>query len=181
MAKKKDRERFLTEFLKVLPSFLRSAGGSLLIFFLLLPFAVNQLIRGLPQLAGIFATLAKAIKDPAATASDLGELGADTLVAVPSGFFGGLAGTGFGLGQILTRIFGGGGPTTPADDRELTYCERLGNDLVLIKRKLDASGKYSITRIQGTFAYAGKLYDMKREGCEKPAFVKQDDWDRVPS
>lgn len=179
MAKKKDQEsRVLTEFLKVLPSFLRSTGGSLLIFFLLLPFVLSQLVKSLPQLAGVFATITQAIRDPAGTASDLGELGADTLVAGPTGFFGGLAGAGFGLGQILESIFGRGGPTTPQDDRELTYCERLSNDLVLIKRKLDTSS--GLTKIQGTFAYAGKLYDLKKEKCGKPAFIKQEDWDRVP-
>jgi len=176
--KKKEKKDLTAEFLKIAPSFLASTGGSLLLFFLLLPFVLGQLVKSLPQLAGLAAGLSKAITDPVGTANDLGKMGADATVAVPVGFFGGLAGAGFGLGQILTQILGGGGPTTPKDDRELTYCERLGNDLVLIKRKLDVSS--GLDKIQGTFAYAAKLYDIKKEGCGKPAFIKQDDWDRVP-
>ena len=175
--KKKEESEVAKEFLKVLPGFLASTGGSLLLFLLLLPFVVNQLTKSLPQLAGVLAGLAQAIRDPAATANDLGELGADTLLAVPTGFFGGLVAAGFGIGQDILGSFGIG-PTTPADDRELTYCERLGNDLVLIKRKLDKSS--GVAKIQGTFAYAGKLYDIKSAGCEKPGFINQSDWDRVP-
>ena len=176
--KKKDESEITKEFLKVLPGFLASTGGSLLLFLLLLPFVVGQLTKSLPQLAGLFASLSQAIKDPAGTASDLGELGADTLIAVPTGFFGGLVGAGFGLGQDILNAFGVGGPTTPSDDRELTYCERLGNDLVLIKRNLDKSS--GVAKIQGTFAYAAKLYDLKSSKCEKPGAVSQNIWDRVP-
>ena len=176
--KKEQRERVIKEFLKVLPSFLRSTGGSLLLFFLLLPFVLSQLVKSLPQLAGVLATIANAIKDPAQTAHDLGETGADTLLAAPSGFFGGLVASGFGIGEAWTRIFGTSGPSTPEDDRELTYCERLGNDLVLIERALQkATG---LGKISPTFAYATKLYDIKNAGCGKPAFISQDKWDRVP-
>jgi len=178
LAKKKDRERFLTEFLKVLPSFLRSTGGSLLIFFILLPFVLRQLVKSLPQLAGVFATISNAIRDPVQTAHDIGETGADTLLAAPTGFFGGLVASGFGIGEAWTRIFGTSGPSTPEDDRELTYCERLGNDLVLIERALQSAK--GLGKISPTYAYAAKLYDIKKAGCGKPAFISQDKWDRVP-
>ena len=179
MPKKKDRqERVAKEFLKVLPSFLRSTGGSLLLFFLLLPFVLSQLIKSLPSLAAIFATISNAIRDPVQAAHDIGETGADTLLAVPSGFFGGIVASGFGIGEAWARIFGTSGPTTPEDDRELTYCERLGNDLVLIERALQAAK--GLGKISPTYAYAAKLYDIKKAGCGKPAFVSQDKWDRVP-
>ena len=178
MVKKKEEPRVITEFLKVLPSFLRSTGGSLLLFFLLLPFVLNQLIKSLPQLAGIFATVSDAIKDPVQTAHDLGETSADTLLAAPTGFYAGLVSSGFGIGEAWARIFGTAGPTTPEDDRELTYCERLGNDLVLIERALQAAK--GLGKISPTFAYATKLYDIKKAGCGKPAFISQDKWDRVP-
>jgi len=178
LAKKKEDSRALTEFLKVLPGFLASTGGSLLLFFLLLPFVLSQLIKSLPQLAGIFATIAEAIKDPVQTAHDLGETSADTLLAAPSGFLGGLIASGFGIGEAFTRIFGTAGPSTPEDDRELTYCERLGNDLVLIERALQAAT--GLGKISPTFAYAAKLYDIKKAGCGKPAFISQNKWDRVP-
>ena len=179
LAKKKEQqERVVKEFLKVLPSFLRSTGGSLILFFLLLPFVLTQLIRTLPQLSAIFATISAAIKDPKQAANDLGEESAGILLAVPSGFFGGLASSGFGIGEAWTRILGTFGPTTPEDDRELTYCERLGNDLVLIERALQAAT--GLGKISPTFAYATKLYDIKKAGCGKPAFISQDKWDRVP-
>jgi len=178
LVKKKKEPRVLTEFLKVLPSFLRSTGGSLLIFFMLLPFVLGQLIKSLPALAGVFATVSNAIRDPAQAAHDIGEAGADTLLAAPSGFFGGIVASGFGIGEAWTRIFGTGGPTTPEDDRELTYCERLGNDLVLIERALSAAS--GLGKISPTYAYAAKLYDIKKAGCGKPAFISQNKWDRVP-
>ena len=178
MAKKKKDSRALTEFLKVLPSFLRSTGGSLLIFFILLPFVLSQLIKSLPALAAVAATISQAVKDPAQTAHDLGETGADILLAVPSGFFGGIVAAGFGIGEAFTRIFGTAGPSTPEDDRELTYCERLGNDLVLIERALQAAT--GLGKISPTYAYAIKLYDIKKAGCGKPAFISQNKWDRVP-
>jgi len=173
--KKKEKKDLTAEFLKIAPAFLASTGGSLLLFFLLLPVVLGQVTKSLPQLAGLFATLSQAIRDPAATAHDLGELGADTLLALPTGFFGGVAGAGFGLGQLV----GFGEPTTPEDDRGLTKCERHGNDLVLIRRKLNmATG---LAKIHGTFAYAAKLYDLKTNKCKKPASVSQDIWDRVPT
>jgi len=177
--KKKEKKDLTAEFLKIAPAFLASTGGSLLLFLLLLPIVLGQLTKSLPQLAALFATLAQAIKDPAAAADDLGELGADTLLALPTGFFGGLAGAGFGLGQDIL-----GGVVEPFTTREgLTRCERFGNDLVLIKRKLDVAKKKKdvLGTIQGTYAHVAKLYDMKRAGCDRPGFISQDNWDRVPT
>ena len=173
--KKKEDKDLAAEFLKVAPVFLASTGGSLLLFFLLLPLVLGQLTRSLPQLAGVLAVISQAIKDPVATADDFGEAMADTVLALPSGFFGGVVGAGFGLGQDIL-----GGVVEPFTTTEgLTRCERFENDLVLIKRKLDKSK--GLEKIQGTFAYAVKLYDMKRAGCERPGFVSQDTWNRVPS
>jgi len=173
--KKKEKKDLTAEFLKIAPAFLVSTGGSLLLFLLLLPLVLAQLTKSLPQLAGVLAVISQAIKDPVATADDFGEVMADTILALPTGFFGGVAGAGFGLGQDIL-----GGVVEPFTTREgLTRCERFGNDLVLIKRKLDKAK--GLDKIQGTFAYVGKLYDMKRAGCDRPGFVSQDTWDRVPT
>jgi len=141
--KKKEKKDLTAEFLKIAPAFLASTGGSLLLFFLLLPIVLAQLTKSLPQLAAVLATASQAIKDPVATANDFGEVMADTILALPTGFFGGVAGAGFGLGQDIL-----GGVTEPFTQLEgLTRCEKFERDLVLVKRKLDKSK--GLDKVQG--------------------------------
>ena len=69
-----------------------------------------------------------------------------------------------GLGQALSII----GPTSPeyidGTDIKFTKCQRWENDLV------DVAGT-ALTPIY--------LYAMKRDGCSKPTFVTQRNWDKV--
>jgi hypothetical protein len=71
-------------------------------------------------------------------------------------------------------------PFTPVEATPTgTDCERFEFDLIEIKRKLDDSS--GIKKIQGTFAWTAKLFDMKRSGCSRPGFVSTSTWNKVPS
>jgi len=167
-----------SEMLSSLTKIAGSSGGSLLIFLALLPLVLKNLTTQLPQLAAIFATVSQAIKDPSKTAEELGKEGAEVLLGVPAGFFGELVSTGADIGADI--LGGPAEPFTPAEaTRTGTVCERYESDLIEIKRKLDKSS--GIGTIQGTYAWAFKLMDMKKAGCSRPGFVEQGTWNRVPS
>jgi len=155
-----------------------STGGSLIIFLALLPLVVKNLMSSMPQLAGILATISQAIKDPSRTAGEFGEEMGDTILAFPQGFFGSLAGAGFDIGGDI--LGGVAEPFTPPEATPTgTNCERFEFDLLEIKRKLDDSS--GIKKVQGTFAWTAKLFDMKRSGCSRPGFVSTSTWDKVPT
>jgi len=153
-----------------------STGGSLLIFLALLPFAIKHLMTSLPFLQAAVASISAAAKDPQDTANELGETMMDTILELPKGAYGAIAQSGFDLGAVLT---GGAQPHTPPEATPTgTVCERYEFDLVEIKRKLDRSSGFE--KVQGTFAWVTKLYDMKGSGCSRPGFVSQDKWNKVP-
>jgi len=166
-----------SEILSTVAKVAGTTGGSLLIFLALLPLVLKNLTVQLPQLAAIFATISQAIKDPSKTAEEFGEEMAETIVSLPAGFFGELVSTGFDIGGDIL-----GGPVEPFTPAEATptgtACERFEFDLIEIKRKLDDSS--GIKKIQGTYAWAAKLIDMKKAGCSRPGFVSSGTWDRVP-
>ena len=176
-----ERSRRVSPTTEVLTSFTKvasSTGGSFLIVLSLLPLVLRQLSSQLPQLAGTLAVISQAIKDPSKTAGEFGEEMAETLIALPSGFFTEIVGAGFSVGE---DIVGPAQPSTPAEGPYIDYtrCQRFELDLVDIKRKLDqASG---LKKIQGTFAWAAKLRDMKKAGCARPGFVTEGTWNRVPA
>ena len=100
----------------------------------------------------------------------------DTLLALPKGAYGAIGAAGFDIGAVLT---GGTQPHTPPEATPTgTVCERFEFDLIEIKRKLDKSS--GLAKVQGTFAWVSKLYDMKGSGCSRPGFVSQDKWNKVP-
>ena len=107
----------------------------------------------------------------------------DTILALPEGFFSSLASAGFDVGADIVQP-GGAQPFTSAETvhatgvAQPTICDRFEFDLIEIKRKLD--GATGLEKIQGTFAWTTKLYDMKRQGCARPGFVSATTWDRVP-
>jgi hypothetical protein len=154
-----------------------STGGSLIIFLALFPFVLRHLMTSLPFLQTLVAAVSQAAKDPEDTANELGETIMDTLLEIPKGAYGAIAAQGFDLGAILT---GGTQPHTPPEATPTgTVCERFEFDLVEIKRKLDKSS--GLVKVQGTFAWIAKLYDMKGAGCSRPGFVSQDKWNKVPA
>jgi len=153
-----------------------STGGSMIIFLALLPFVLRHLMTSLPFLQAATAALSGAAKDPEGTSHELGETMMDTILAFPSGAYGAIAGSGLDIGAILT---GGTQPHTPPEATPTgTVCERFEFDLIEIKRKLDKSS--GLEKVQGTFAWTAKLYDMKKANCSRPGFVSQDTWNRVP-
>jgi len=160
-----------------------STGGSILIVLALFPLVLKQLTSQIPQLSGILAAVSQAIKDPSATAEEFGEEMGDTILALPSGFVSSLATAGFDIGADILNP-GGAKPTTSAEAVHATgvssptVCDRFEFDLIEIKRKLD--GSKGLQKIQGTFAWTAKLYDMKKSGCARPGFVTATTWDRVP-
>jgi len=160
-----------------------STGGSFLILLALFPLVLKQLGSQLPQLAGIIAVISQAVRDPAKTAEEFGEDMGDTILALPAGFFSALAAAGFDAGADIVQP-GGAQPFTSTETvyatgvAEPTICDRYEFDLIEIKRKLD--GAAGLERIQGTFAWTSKLYDMKKQGCARPGFVTSTTWDRVP-
>ena len=166
------------EVLSTLTKIAGSTGGSLLVFLALLPLVLKNLTIQLPQLAAIFATISQAIKDPSKTAEEFGVEMAETIVSLPAGFFGELVSTGFDIGGDIL-----GGPVEPFTPAEATptgtVCERFEFDLIEIKRKLDKSS--GIAKIQGTYAWAAKLMDMKKAGCSRPGFVSSGTWSRIPT
>ena len=154
-----------------------STGGSMIIFLALLPFVLRHLMTSLPFLQAVVAATSQAAKDPEDTANQLGETLMDTLLAIPKGAYGAIAAEGFDVGAILT---GGTTPHTPAEATPTgTVCERFEFDLIDIKRLLDKSS--GLAKIQGTYAWVSKLYDMKKAGCSRPGFVSQDKWNKVPA
>jgi len=166
------------EVLSTLTKIAGSTGGSLILFLALLPLVLKNLTGQLPQLAAIFATISEAIKDPSKVAEDIGEEGAEILLAIPTGFFGELVTRGADIGADIL-----GGPAEPFTPAEATptgsVCERYTSDLIEIDRKLKKSG--TVGKIQGTYAWAFKLIDMKKAGCSRPGFVEKGTWDRVPT
>jgi len=153
-----------------------STGGSLLIFLALLPFVLRHLMTSLPFLQATIAAASAAAKDPEKTSHDLGETLMDTLLALPKGAYGAIAAQGFDIGAILT---GGTQPHTPPEATPTgTVCERFEFDLIDIKRLLDKSE--GLAKVQGTFAWVAKLYDMKSSGCSRPGFVSEEKWSKVP-
>ena len=83
---------------------------------------------------------------------------------------------------ILVVIVLGGVPkpfTPPEATPTGTACERYEFDLIEIKRKLDDSS--GLKKVQGTFAWTAKLFDMKRSGCSRPSFVSSSTWNKVPT
>jgi len=160
-----------------------STGGSLLIVLALFPLVLKQLTSQIPQLSGILAAVSQAIKDPSATAEEFGEEMGDTILALPVGLIDSLASAGFDLGADILDPRGAK-PTTSAETVAATgvsaptICDQYEFDLIEIKRKLD--GAKGIKKIQGTFAWTTKLFDMKRSGCARPGFVTATTWDRVP-
>jgi len=167
-----------SEVLGTLTKIAGSTGGSLLVFLALLPLVLKNLTGQLPQLAAIFATISEAIKDPSKVAEDIGEEGAEIVLGIPTGFFGELVTTGADIGADI--LGGPAEPFTPAEATPTgTACERFEFDLLEIDRKLKKSG--TVGKIQGTYAWAFKLIDMKKAGCSKPGFVEQGTWDRVPT
>ena len=177
-AQMKDLDRSTRDILGDVTKVASSTGGSLIIFLALLPLVVKNLMSSMPQIAGALATISQAIKDPSRTAAEFGEEMGDTILAFPQGFFGSLVGAGFDIGGDIL----GGVPqpfTPPEATATGTECERFEFDLIEIKRKLDDSS--GIKKIQGTFAWTAKLFDMKRSGCSRPGFVSSSTWDKVPS
>lgn len=170
-----------SEVLSSLTKIAGSTGGSLLILLALLPLVLKQLTSQIPQLAGILAVISQAIKDPEKTAGEFGEDMANTILALPKGFFSGIVSEGFDIGQLVT---GGPQPYTSNEAAEAagipqpTQCDRFNMDLVEIKKQLDSAS--GLRKIQGTLAWTTKLFDMKSSGCSRPGFVSQDTWDRVP-
>ena len=160
-----------------------STGGSLLIVLALFPLVLKQLTSQIPQLSGILAAVSQAIKDPSATAEEFGEEMGDTILALPVGFFDSLASAGFDLGADILDPRGAK-PTTTAETVAATgvsaptICDQYEFDLIEIKRKLDTAK--GLKKIQGTFAWTAKLFDMKKSGCARPGFVTATTWDRVP-
>lgn len=176
-----ERSKRVSPTAEVLTSFTKvasSTGGSFLIVLSLLPLVLRQLSSQLPQLAGTLATISQAIKDPSKTADEFGEEMAETLIALPTGFFTEIVGAGFSVGE---DIVGPAQPSTPAEGPyvDFTRCQRFEIDLVDIKRKLDNSK--GVKKIQGTYAYATKLWQMKKAGCSRPGFVTEGSWNRVPA
>ena len=167
-----------SEVLGTLTKIAGSTGGSLLIFLALLPLVLKNLTGQLPQLAAIFATISEAIKDPSKVAEDIGEEGAEIILGIPTGFFSELVSRGADIGADIL-----GGPAEPFTPPEATptgtACERFTSDLIEIDRKLKRSG--TVGTIQGTYAWAFKLYDMKKAGCSRPGFVEEGTWNRVPA
>ena len=154
-----------------------STGGSLIIFLALLPFALRHLMTSLPFLQAAVAAVSQAVKDPEDVGHELGETILETILAIPKGAYGAIAAEGLDIGAILT---GGAEPFTPVEATPTgTVCERYEFDLLEIKRKLDKSSDFA--KIQGTFAWIAKLYDMKKSGCSRPGFVSQDKWNKVPA
>jgi len=177
-AQMKDLDRSTRDILGDVTKVASSTGGSFIIFLALLPLVVKNLMSSMPQVAGVLATISQAIKDPSRTAAEFGEEMGDTILALPQGFFGSLAGAGFDIGGDIL-----GGPVEPDTPAEATptgtACERFEFDLIDIKRKLDDSS--GVKKIQGTFAWTAKLFDMKRSGCSRPGFVSTSTWNKVPS
>jgi len=166
-----------SEILSTVAKVAGTTGGSLLIFLALLPLVLKNLTGQLPQLAAIFATISEAIKDPSKVAEDIGEEGAEILLAIPTGFLGELISRGADIGADI--LGGQKEPFTPPEATPTgTVCERFTSDLIEIDRKLKKSG--TVGTIQGTYAWAFKLYDMKKAGCPRPGFVETGTWDRVP-
>ena len=172
-----------SELLSSITQIAGSTGGSLLIVLALFPLVLRQMSSQLPQLAGILAVISQAIKDPSKTAAEFGQEMGDTILALPSGFFSSLATAGFDIGADILNP-GGAKPTTTAETVAATgvsaptICDQYEFDLIEIKRKLDTAK--GLKKIQGTFAWTAKLYDMKKSGCERPGFVTSKTWDRVP-
>lgn len=155
-----------------------TTGGSLIIFLALLPLVLKNLTGQLPQLAAIFATISEAIRDPSKVAEDIGEEGAEILLGIPTGFLGELITRGADIGADI--LGGQKEPFTPAEATPTgTVCERFTSDLIEIDRKLKKSG--TIGTIQGTYAWAFKLIDMKKAGCSRPGFIEKGAWNRVPT
>ena len=107
----------------------------------------------------------------------------DTILALPAGFFSSLASAGFDVGADI--LGNGDQPTTSLETVQATgvsaptLCQRYEFDLIDIKKILD--GAEGLKKIQGTFAWTAKLFDMKKAGCPRPGFVSANTWDRVPS
>ena len=177
-AQKKDLDNSTRDILGDVTKVASSTGGSLIIFLALLPLVVKNLMSSMPQLAGALATLSQAIKDPSRTAAEFGEEMGDTILSFPQGFFGSLVGAGFDIGGDI--LGGVPQPFTPPEATPTgTECERFEFDLLEIKRKLDDSS--GLKKVQGTFAWTAKLFDMKRSGCSRPGFVSSSTWDKVPN
>ena len=171
-----------SELLSSLTKIAGSTGGSLLIVLALFPLVLKQLSSQIPQLAGIISVISQAIKDPSKTAEEFGEEMGDTILGLPAGLLSSLASAGFDIGADAL-----GGVPTPFTSTETVYatgvsepttCDRFEFDLIEIKRKLDTAK--GLKKIQGTFAWTAKLYDMKKAGCVRPGFVSETTWGRVP-
>jgi len=177
-AQLKDLDKSTRDILGDVTKVASSTGGSLIIFLALLPLVIRNLMSSMPQLAGILATISQAVKNPSQTADAFGSEMAETILSFPKGFFGELVGAGFDIGGDI--LGGVPEPFTPPEATPTgTNCERFEFDLIEIKRKLDDSS--GLKKVQGTFAWIAKMFDMKRAGCSRPAFVDSSTWNKVPT
>jgi hypothetical protein len=96
-------------------------------------------------------------------------------------------------GQTVTEAFttfgetvtgGAFDPTQPSSIQpggvDLTVCQQYENDLIELRRKEDDVGEFDyLTKFAIGYNKQAKYQGMKANGCSKPPYVPQNDWDKA--
>jgi len=101
---------------------------------------------------------------------------------IPAGMFTGTIDAGFALGKEITGVdlTDVTGRAETVFGEGVSLCEQYGYDLVELQQRVDKTPSWNVVAI--TLLGIGKrekLKGMKKNGCSKPPYIKQNDWDRV--
>jgi len=101
---------------------------------------------------------------------------------IPAGMFTGTIDAGFALGKEITGVdlTEVTGRATEVFGESVSLCEQYEYDLVELQQRVDKTSKYNVFAIAALgIGKREKLKGMKKNGCSKPPYIKQNDWDRV--
>ena len=101
---------------------------------------------------------------------------------IPAGMFTGTIDAGFALGKEITGVDleATTGKAAEVFGESVSLCEQYEYDLVELQQRVDKTSKYNVFAIAALgIGKREKLKGMKKNGCSKPPYINQNDWNRV--